>query len=150
MIKVKISSSENVEKLLEQSPGGKGIWNNCEFFINNDNDNCDYWVILYKITRKEHAVCPPENTIFVTGEPPSLKHYSRHFLNQFSTVLTAQEKMQYSNVIHTHQILPWLLNKNYDEVAFFPLWKRLRPCLLFVLINASLRVMKNDINLPWI
>ena len=31
MLKVKLSSSDNIDELLAQTPSGKGVWGNCDF-----------------------------------------------------------------------------------------------------------------------
>jgi len=116
MLKVKLSSSDNIDGLLAQTPGGKGVWGNCEFFVDEDISECDYWIVLNELSKKETVICPPGNTIFVTGEPVSVKKYSGRFLSQFATVITAQDSLHHQHVIKTHQILPWFVNKKYDEL----------------------------------
>lgn len=116
MLKVKMSSSDNLTDLLNQTPEGKGVWENCQFFMDNDILECDYWVALYELPKKGTVMCSPLNTVFVTGEPVSVKKYSGRFLNQFATVITAQDSLNHQHVIKTHQILPWYVHKTYDEL----------------------------------
>lgn len=122
-----------------QMPGGSCRWGNCEFYINSGIEVCDYWVVLYDLPEKDSASCPPSNTIFVTGEPISVKKYSKNFLKQFGTVITAQEHIAHPHVITTHQILPWYVHKTYDElVAMSPPEKK---CLLSI-VSSNKRFSK--------
>ena len=122
-----------------QTPGGSCRWGNCEFYINSGIEVCDYWVVLYDLPEKDSASCPPSNTIFVTGEPISVKKYSKNFLKQFGTVITAQEHIAHPHVITTHQILPWYVHKTYDElVTMSPPEKK---CLLSI-VSSNKRFSK--------
>ncbi len=56
------------------------------------------WLVLYDdmprssigsvVDEREELACPPEQTIFVTAEPPTIKIYPRVFTRQFGYVLT--------------------------------------------------------------
>lgn len=116
MLKVKLSSSSNIKELFAQTPGSKGIYGNCEFVFGDDVKECDYWVVLYELSKNESALCPPENTVFITGEPITVKKYNQKFLRQFASVVTSQELLKHPHVIHTHHILPWFVQKTYDEL----------------------------------
>ena len=45
MYKIKISTQFPEWPLLRQTPGSKGIWDNCQFFVNQDVEECDMWVV---------------------------------------------------------------------------------------------------------
>ena len=121
MIRVKLSTNSPDWPFIRQTPGQAGLWGECRFFINEDVDECDFWVVYDDVLRPETTRCPPGNTLLITGEPPSVKTYSPRFLNQFARVLTCHRGMKHPNVIHSQQALPWhLLNKTYDELAFLP------------------------------
>lgn len=73
------------------------------------------------VLRPETTRCLPENTLLITGEPPSVKTYSQRFISQFAAVLTCHRDMNHPNIIHNQQALPWhLLNKTYDELVSEP------------------------------
>jgi len=40
--------------------------------------------------KKETATCPKANTVFIAGEPPTLKTYKKEFLQQFAAVITSK------------------------------------------------------------
>ena len=92
---------------LRQTPGSRGVWGQCQFFTDPDREECDYWVVYEGLNRRETACCPPDNTILITGEPPSIKKYQKQFMNQFETVITCQQTMKHPNVIHSQTGLPW-------------------------------------------
>ncbi|MDD2510908.1 MAG: glycosyltransferase family 10 [Syntrophomonas sp.] len=87
MLKVKLSSFPH-EPIIRQTPGSRGIWGNCQFFINEDIEECDYWVVYDGLKNEESALCPLGNTILLAVEPPSVFRYEPDFIQQFSTVLT--------------------------------------------------------------
>jgi hypothetical protein len=129
MLKVRISNTYPEWPLLRQTPGGKGVWGNCRFFVNEDADECDYWVVHEGLLKAERAVCPPENTILITGEPPAVKTYDPGFLKQFATIIACDRNTDHPNVVLSQQSLPWHVgrfvhgdetlsfSKDYDELS---------------------------------
>ena len=121
MITVKISGEHPSWPLLRQTPGAKGVWGDCRFVVNEDVAECDYWVVQDGLSKPETALCPPQNTILVTGEPPTVRPYSPRFTAQFATVVTCQTAIKHPHVVYSQQALPWhLLNKSYDDLAHGP------------------------------
>jgi hypothetical protein len=127
MITVKISTSP--WPITRQTPGGKGVWGECRFFCNTDIDRCDYWFVLEGPGRKkETAVCPKENTVFVAHEPPTLRTYRSDFLQQFAAVITSDARIDHPNPVLQQSGLPWHVGrrqkghvnmgftKDYDEL----------------------------------
>ena len=127
MITVKISTSP--WPITRQTPGGKGVWGECCFFCNMDIDRCDYWFVLEGPGRKkETAVCPKENTVFVAHEPPTLRTYRSDFLHQFAAVITSDAHIDHPNPVLQQSGLPWHVGrrqkghvnmgftKDYDEL----------------------------------
>jgi len=121
MIKVKITGEIADWPLLRQTPGGNGIWGECQFFVNDTYSECDYWVVYDGINTAETVQCPPENVILFTAEPPSIRAYHPRFTAQFAKVVTCQPAIKHPHVIHDQQALPWhLMTKSYDDLAFGP------------------------------
>lgn len=136
MIRVKLSTNFPDWPLIRQTPGRIGIWNDCRFFINEDIDECDFWVVYDDVVQAETTRCPPGNTLLITGEPPSVKTYHGRFLAQFGTVLTSHRDLVHPNIIHSQQALPWMVGcryvretgqwdkthtKDYDELSALPI-----------------------------
>lgn len=129
MIKIKLSTQFPNWPLFRQTPGSKGIWEDCQFFVNQDIEECDYWVVCGGLLNPEKAICLQKNTIFITWEPPSVHKYDKHFLNQFATIITCHRDIKHPCIIHTQQGLPWMIggkflgdgwdekfSKDYDEL----------------------------------
>jgi hypothetical protein len=113
MIKIKLTTSNPDFPLIRQTPNSEGIWGNCKFYINTDIEECDYWVIYDSLNNIERTKCPKENIILFTGEPPSVKKYSKCFTNQFSTIISCQKDIIHKNVIYKQQALPWMAGAKY-------------------------------------
>lgn len=125
-LKIKISTASTGKPFMRQLPSIMPIWDNCEFFINEDIPECDFWVVYGGLEKEESVLVPKENTIFITNEPPSVKKYHKNFINQFESIITCHE-IKHKNVIHTQQSLPWWIghkigtstetySKTYDEL----------------------------------
>ena len=91
MYKIKLSIAHDNEKCNRQLPECGFIWKDFEFIINQDSKEADYWVV-YSKGKRETETCrvAPQNTLFITGEPDSIYHYSQGFVNQFGKVLSCQ------------------------------------------------------------
>jgi hypothetical protein len=132
MIRVKLSTSFPEWPVLRQTPRNEGRWGNCQFFADQDVEECDFWVVYEGLTKPESVRCPIGNTILFTGEPPSVKKYKPDFLRQFATIVTCHRSMDHPNVVFSQQALPWhvgrrvredgvniCFTKDYDELAAF-------------------------------
>ncbi len=120
MIKIKLTthnySPEIREEFLRQTPGGSGKWGDLQFFFNEPVSECDYWIIIDSIPKKESVLCPKNNIIFITCEPTAIKKYERKFLNQFSKVITTQPDVQHPHVYHMPSGHGWWPKKSFDEL----------------------------------
>jgi hypothetical protein len=137
MIKVKLTYPYPWP-IIKQTPRRSGVWGNCEFFINQEIEECDFWVVFDGLQRKEETICPSQNTLLITAEPPSIKTYEPAFVNQFGAILTAHD-LKHPNVIHSQQALNWMVgggfiketrswaethSKDYDELASIKEYKK--------------------------
>jgi len=107
MLKVKVSTPFPQEPIIRQTPGRRGIWGNCRFYINEKIDQCDFWVVYEGLLNPEKAICPASNVIFLTGEPPEFRRYNGEFLKQFATVVTPSRYIKHHHMVHTQTGLPW-------------------------------------------
>lgn len=107
MIRIKLSDPFTSWPVERQTKGSRGVWGDYEFFINRGVKECDYWVVYEGLKKEESTCCPPQNTIFIAGEPPSIKSYPPGFLAQFSTVITCNTNIMHSNVVYSQQSQPW-------------------------------------------
>jgi hypothetical protein len=67
---------------------------------------------------REELACPPQNTIFITVEPSSIKSYEPAFLQQFGHVLTGHEEwsIQQPGVIRSQPALKWFYGKDCEKI----------------------------------
>lgn len=113
MIRVKCSIRGAEFPIIWQTPGGKGIWGNCEFVLDSNLEECDYWFVYEGVNDTETTICPRSNVILITGEPPEVRHYNPYFLRQFFKVITAQPVILHRNVVHSQTGLPWFVGIRY-------------------------------------
>jgi len=107
MIHIKISTAYGGKPFIKQAPHLVPEWKNCIFHINEDVSECDFWVVYGGLGKEEKTICPKENTIFITNEPPSVKKYKKEFTDQFGAIITCHKNIKHPNVIHAQQVLPW-------------------------------------------
>lgn len=120
MITVKLSHPP--WPIVRQTPGQSGVWGECRFFCNTDIDQCDYWFVLESPgSKKETALCPKTNTVFIAGEPPTIKTYQKEFLHQFAAVITSDININHPHPIFQQSGLPWHVGRrqrNHINIEF--------------------------------
>ncbi len=128
MIHVTLSIQFPTEAILRQTPGGEGRWGECVFHVNEDIEECDYWVVYDRLAEPETVLCDPAKVILITAEPPSIARYAPEFLAQFALVVTCHEDIEHPNILLRQQGLPWHVGrrqrnhmnfdwtKSYDEL----------------------------------
>ncbi len=127
-IRVKLSFELREMRVETQTPNNSAKWGRCEFYINKNIKKCDYWVV-YGITNKtETLLCPKENTLLISNEPPHLLQYEKAFTDQFANIISCHDYIQHKNNIFYQQGLPWFVgkilqftkcindNKNYNQL----------------------------------
>ena len=100
--------------LLRQTPGRSGRWGDFTFFVNEPLESCDAWVAFEEVPERLSTVCPAENTMFITAEPPALRRYRDIFLSQFRWVVTCHE-IAHRGRIDWHQGHPWHVGVDRDS-----------------------------------
>lgn len=113
--KVKFSTNSTYWDWIRQTPGRKGIWSDCQFFVNEDIEECDFWFVYEDLPKNETVKCVPENTVLIMGEPESVKKYNEKFLTQFGTIITSNRSLKYHNVIYSQQGLPWFVGGKFQK-----------------------------------
>ena len=108
MVIVKLSTNY-AEPLVRQTPFSSGSWGDCRFVINQVVERCDAWVVHEGVSQVESALCPPQNTVLITGEPPAAKRYHPKFLAQFGLIITCHTHLRHPRVAHRQPAIPWHL-----------------------------------------
>ncbi|SFU30252.1 Glycosyltransferase family 10 (fucosyltransferase) C-term [Pustulibacterium marinum] len=129
MYKVKLSIANDNKGCARQTPSGKAQWGNYQFYINQEVKDPDFWAVYSKGERKtESCLVAPENTVFVTGEPETVYHYSKGFVNQFGKIVVCQNGLKHPNQLPYQPAQPWHIGKitgkdgnvtftkNYDDL----------------------------------
>lgn len=112
MKRIKLSIAHDNEGCNRQLPGCGFVWKGYEFIINRPCEEADFWVVYSKGTRApETCRVAPENTLFITGEPDSVYHYSQGFVNQFAKVLSCQKALAHRHLVHSQPAQPWHIGK---------------------------------------
>lgn len=95
MKKIKLSFHSNSDHFVRQTPNFSGCWGNYQFFINEDIDFCDAWVVCEGLPQaSETTHCPQANTIFISSESYQIWRYDQRFISQFNHVITCQRELQ--------------------------------------------------------
>lgn len=116
MFKVKLSIAKDNEGCKRQTPFGLAQWGNYQFYINKEIENPDFWAVYSKGERKtETSNIAQENTVFITGEPETVYHYSKGFVKQFGRILVCQNGLEHKQKIHIQPAQPWHIGKLEDN-----------------------------------
>lgn len=103
MIRVKVSTAYPVIPYIKMTPESKGVVGNFQFFINQDIQEVDWWVVVDGFPKSEKVICPKENTILVTQETEVVKKYNQKYIDQFHWVITSQQTLKHPRQIFTQQ-----------------------------------------------
>lgn len=88
-------------------------------FTNEPVEKCDYVVVSNTVPYKITVNCPKENVWLIMHEPPAKKeHYwFRKAYRHFYRVYTSDTSLQSKNIVHTHAVMSWLINKDYQFLS---------------------------------
>ena len=105
-------------------------WGDCLFIADAACTDYDWLLVYDEMPRSvgtisgeaEPLQCPPERTILVTVEPPSIKIYPRLFTRQFGYVLTTHPERFLPHRHHRigQGCLHWMADYPMDEVLAMP------------------------------
>mgnify|MGYP005840511703 CR=1 FL=1 len=110
-----------------QLPDESAVWGDCEFTFDPHARYYD-WLAVYdrfpSVSGERFSLwceeldCPPENTVFITVEPSSIKSYEPAFLNQFGHVLTGHEEwsINHPGTIRSQPALKWFYGNGGDTL----------------------------------
>jgi hypothetical protein len=96
-------------------------WGDCTFFIDLPVREADAWVVFENLSEPTRAQVPPERTILITGEPPSIRSYRTSYLQQFAHIVTCHSQLRLPSndnrpkVHNAPQGLPWHIGVNRLE-----------------------------------
>lgn len=103
---------------LDQSPGGKGVWGDYQFHINDDCDEADYWVVWgWEEPAGQRVRVPKEHVVYLTDEAHEQRFYHPGYLAQFAQVASPRKDLPIPNLVRHHEFAPWYLPMSWDELA---------------------------------
>jgi hypothetical protein len=106
-MRIKLSTNFPGEPIIRQTPGRRGLWNGCQFLVNDGAADCDFWVVLEGVAQQEEAVVRKGVTVFFALEPPISEEYEPKFLRQFDLVIASHPRLPHRNYRNDCQGLPW-------------------------------------------
>lgn len=123
-MKIRISYHDTQWPLYRQLPGNLNQqvpntihWKGHDFYVNQDIEECDVWIVNNILLKTESSLCPPKNTIFITGEPENVGIYDEFLLRKFHYLLTSQKRINHPHKIYAPQGHQWFVGKTYDELS---------------------------------
>lgn len=102
-----LSASFSEDLLLRQTPGRLGRWGDWQYSTRTGEGPVDAWVVVDNLREPQEQVCPPSNTLLITGEPESLRRYRRRFTGQFGQVWTSHASIRHDFVFHQNEAQHW-------------------------------------------
>jgi hypothetical protein len=115
-MKIKIIKNWEYPNIFRQIPNYGNKWNNCEF--TTEDVEVDYVIVLNYIDQDISVNCPKEN-IFVVMQEPYIKGTFDWMIEghkKFSKVFTHHIFSSSSKYIPSNPMLPWHIDKSYDEL----------------------------------
>lgn len=124
MIRVGIVKDWTYLKLFRQTPSGKMVWEDVQFF-EEPFGTCDYVIVLNKPGKDTVINCIPDNLWSIMLEPPNEIYGWMHRGDISSArVYTTDPQLQDGRYRHGQPALYWLIQKDYDFlVSCLPLEK---------------------------
>ena len=98
-VKVSYGNDKTTPHLLRQSEQQSGTWKDHKFLINQNVEECDWWVVCHasSLTKPETTRCDPDHIIFISMEPSEPPEHSE-FYNQFSQLVLVDEVIKHKSI----------------------------------------------------
>lgn len=118
MIKVCLLRNYDYPDLTRQSSEGTGIWNNIQFFF-EPIEECDY-LVVFNHPKKDINIKVRKggSWLFVQEPPYENNKYLLRYFDYFDKVYSGFQVKKRNN-INEQALLPWHLDKSYDELVNF-------------------------------
>lgn len=114
---VYIHSNYNYPDLLRQTPNYSGKWNGISFTFDKV-DKADFIVVLNHPIADIRVKCRKGGKILIIQEPPyERNNYLIPYFDYFDIVITAFNKKKQKKIVNTQAALPWLVEKDYDQLS---------------------------------
>ena len=115
---VKLSFEWDKRQVETQTPNNSTEWSKCKFHINKKIKKCDYWVVYGTAKKSETVICPKENTLLISNEPPCFL-CKKSFTDQFANIISCHENSTF--ILYQHcleiEINLFFLGKNFERIT---------------------------------
>lgn len=159
MTLVRIAKDWDWLDLLRQSPGGKGIWDDIRF-TSADVEECDLLVVLNNCMKRDIQTRCPKGRVWAIMQEPYINGATDWMIEgheAFDRVYTTYLPSSDPKYIASQPVLPWHVNRTFDELATCAMPEKNRP-LSWIVGNIRdlpghmkrvpfLRSIQNDTNL---
>lgn len=132
----------NTDMIARLMPGKDNIWRGCKFIF-DDQEPFD-WIFVYenipnttsnKYSTQNHIITPtcPDNSIFITVEPASIKKYGTRFLSQFGHIRSSQDHKYIRHHSHTRDqcglawFYGWKFNSTDPPLSWHEIYNQPAP-----------------------
>ena len=132
-----ITSNEHYDNILRQIPksGYEGF---C--FKLNSSEECDLLVVFEYAKQSIQVKCSPKNTWLWNMEPPDEEwEWLRKGYKYYSKVVTVDEKLKHSKIIHHPLAIPWQVERSYDFLKASDVFSFKEKQLSFITSNYEAR-----------
>ena len=99
--------------LLRQTPEGNGVWKGYRFYIHEAPEVCDYEVVFAGHQGLIQSSVAKRDSLFIAGEPPSIKKYADPYLAQFGGVISSDAEINHPRSILAQQGHPWFCGRKF-------------------------------------
>jgi len=115
---VKVTLNDSVVNLEALIPSDLRESGKYVFVVNEKIPECDFWFVIGRggLNLESTVVCP-ENTFFVTSEPPSYYRYNNFYAKQFGHVLSCFDYLNKVKCIESFPLLPYHIGRVKDDNA---------------------------------
>lgn len=107
MPRILVTASYSPWLLGRQTPGCSGRWDEFEFIFEATDEPVDGWVVMDNLQQPLTQLCPPENTLLITGEPESVRRYRSRYTGQFAQVWTSQRSIRHRHSTLRNEAQHW-------------------------------------------
>lgn len=105
---------------LRQTPKRSGRWGSFQFRTDDGLESCDAWAVFESLESRAGVFCPPDRTVFITGEPSDIGRYHPKFLAQFAYVISGRSDLTHPRQIRLQPAHPWFVERDFDELLAMP------------------------------
>jgi len=90
-----------------QTPGNDGIFGESRFLFGPGPEGSDWLVVMNELPTGYNPSFPTERTIFISGEPPTMRSFHPAFLAQFGTAISVDPTLPHPNLRWESPLVPW-------------------------------------------